>query len=112
MKRFNRYVKDFCIGGLVHDHEVAGSYSRMAGDLEKDAELRMDISERRSTDLRPNAAQVEEIFFARVFLDLIAQDQDVDTGENGTVSHGGAPRDIGVDQVNGPYTAARPEEEA
>jgi hypothetical protein len=47
----------------------------------------------------------------RAALDFIAQDQDVDAGENGTVSHSSAPPDTGVSQVKVEYTLARPDEE-
>jgi hypothetical protein len=66
---------------------------------------------RRSTDLRADAVQVQELFFAGEFLDLIAQDQNVKARENRAVCHGGAPPDSGVGQVNAEYTGARPDAE-
>jgi hypothetical protein len=91
----DRYLKNFSIGGLLHQGEVAGSLSFVPSYLEKNAELVMDIRERPGQDLGADAVQVEEVFVAGKFLDLIAQDQDVDAGENGAVSHGGAPLDTG-----------------
>jgi hypothetical protein len=60
----------------------------MAGDLEEYAQLGMNIGKGRSTHLRANPAEVEDIFAAGIFLDLIAQDQDVDAGEDWAVRHG------------------------
>jgi hypothetical protein len=95
LERVDRYLKDFCIRGLLHQREVAGSHSFVAGYLEKDTELRVEVRERSGPDLGANAFQIEELFFAGEFLDLIAQDQDMDAGENRTVRHGGAPPETG-----------------
>jgi hypothetical protein len=85
------HMEDVLIGSLVHDQEVPGGRPLVAGNLEVDAEQGMYIGERRSLDLRANAAQGNEIFCVRQLLDLIADDQNMDARENRTIRHGRAP---------------------
>jgi hypothetical protein len=81
--------------GLTHDHDPARSGPFVAAQLEVGAELRMSVGERRSPDAGANAAQMINHLGAGQPLDLIAQDQDVDAGENRAVSHGGVPLETG-----------------
>jgi hypothetical protein len=111
VKLLNLNMSDVFLRGLLHDHHASGSRSFVAGYLKEDTELRMHMRERRSTDVRANAVQVEELFFAGEFLDLIAQDQDMDTGEDRAVRHGGAPAENRGAREKRKYTAARQDEE-
>jgi hypothetical protein len=95
LKLIHRTIKDLFFSRFLDDHDVSRGYALVAGYLNVDAELGMYIGKRWSTDLRANAAQVKEIFFPRQFLDLVAQDQNVDASENRTIRHGRAPPAIG-----------------
>src|SRR5262245_56536575 len=70
----------------------------------------MGIGEHPCTDVGADAVQVVDGLLAGEFVDVIAQDQDVDAGVHGAVSHGGAPPDNG-DRRKGNYTAPRPDGE-
>jgi hypothetical protein len=83
----------------------------VAGHLEVERELRVGIGERAGLDLGADSAQVERGLLAGALFNLIAQDQDMDAGEDRPVRHGGAPPDTGVDQGKAEYTPARLDEE-
>jgi hypothetical protein len=100
---------DLFVGSVAHGHDTASGCPFVAAQLKIDAELRMSVGEGGSPDAGAYAVQLIDHFGAGQPLDFIAQDQDVDAGENRAVGHGGAPRDIGVGQVKGEYTRARPD---